>query len=174
MLGDYFLANEGYGCGRHHEFGKERNYRTYYGKEDGFKQLEMIDLLLQRAAKAAQALPKLDTMVIWYGDFGHANAFIYKSSPSNSTSITFRGTWSDFYFHANTIRAWQAVADKFNNGILRVGYESLACHKGDILSHGDAIFYLNLPCKVISRISINQIRREIREKVSALEAPHAG
>ncbi|KAL7955683.1 hypothetical protein V8C34DRAFT_316230 [Trichoderma compactum] len=114
--------------------------------------------LLYSAARAALNMPKLHTMVLWYGKKGEACAFIYKND-AQTASITWRSTWyMDLNHYPRVITAWNDVGFK---AIQRDVHVRLELMREVIESHGDAIHYLRLPCTVIDPVSLWQIRREV-------------
>ncbi|KAJ3579450.1 hypothetical protein NPX13_g1118 [Xylaria arbuscula] len=119
-----------------------------------------IETLLQRAGSLAQQMPKLRIFVLWNGGIWHASAFIYRVD-GDLASITWRGTWH-YELGGRVVEAWQAVASQLPRGMfnrLRIIYERV---EGDILSRGDAIYHLRLPCQVVEPASLWQMRREAR------------
>ena len=118
---------------------------------------EAIEDLLCDAGRAALQMPKLQTLVIWHGAKGVASAFIYRVKAGVCASVQWRGLWS-FELAGRVQEAWQRVADKF--GLFGLCVEDEQHITEPVLSHGDAIHHLNLPCQVISPVSLWQIRRE--------------
>ncbi|CAH0049085.1 unnamed protein product [Clonostachys solani] len=113
---------------------------------------EKISHLLQDAGAVALRMPKLEMMNIWNGARGEACAFMYRQKDS---SITWRGTW-EFRLSHDVLQSWKKVVARFARDELRVRHQLLGC---EILSHGDAIHYLDLAF-VIDPVSLVQIRRE--------------
>ncbi|KAK1972162.1 hypothetical protein LY78DRAFT_743255 [Colletotrichum sublineola] len=95
-----------------------------------------IEVLLCRASALVQKVPKLHTfrrcLDHWSG--------------------TWRLEWSP-----GVVKAWQLAASKLSSHRFEIRQEYV---QGDITSHGDAIYHLELPCKVIDPASLWQIRRE--------------
>lgn len=119
----------------------------------------LIEPLLCRVGIIARNMPKLHTLVLWNGGKGHACAFIYRWSERNGASIIWRGTWH-LTLGPGVIDAWRLVASESPRSRvseLRVVQEHV---QGVIASHGDAIHYLDLPCRVVESESLWQIRRE--------------
>ncbi|KAL7795950.1 hypothetical protein V8C37DRAFT_408451 [Trichoderma ceciliae] len=113
--------------------------------------------LLYNAGVAALNMPKLHTMLLWHGRKGEACAFIYRKGNGNPP-ITWRATWDlDLCLKADVVEAWEKVALKFASAELHINQQRV---QKDIASHGDAIYYLDLPCRVIDPVSLWQIRRE--------------
>lgn len=114
--------------------------------------------LLYSAARSALNMPKLRTMVLWYGKKGEACAFIYEND-AQTASITWRSTWyMDLNHYPRVIAAWNDVGFKAIQRDVQVRLELM---RDVIESHGDAIHYLRLPCTVIDPVSLWQIRREV-------------
>ncbi|KAL7937247.1 hypothetical protein V8C35DRAFT_277736 [Trichoderma chlorosporum] len=118
-----------------------------------------LDVLLCRAAVVVRQMPKIHTFVLWNGGNGHACAFIYRID-GDYGSLTWRGTWL-LELSRRVVKAWQITDSKLHPS------RSELCIKQEkiqamIKSHGDAIYYLKLPCQVIDPASLWQIRREAR------------
>jgi hypothetical protein len=111
--------------------------------------------LLCRAGVIALQMPKLRTLVLWNGSRGFAAAFIYQVH-RDSVTITWRGTWN-LQLTPQVIEAWQSVASRLHSAELRI--EKQQIHDA-IGCHGDAIHYLDLPCRVVEPASLWQIRQE--------------
>lgn len=118
-----------------------------------------IESVLQRAAKVAVRMPKLETMEIWNGMTGLAALFRYQSNPA---MISWRGTW-DFTFQASVIQAWEAVTLKSGTN-LAVIYERL--DKSKIRCVGDAIYHLGHSERVLRPVSLQQIQLESARRVA--------
>ncbi|OBT65406.1 hypothetical protein VE03_06105 [Pseudogymnoascus sp. 23342-1-I1] len=113
--------------------------------------------LLCRSGVWALQMPKLRNFVLWNGARGVAGAFIYRVH-RNDASIAWRGTWS-LKLTPQVIEAWRSVASTLHSKELRVEKKKLI--KEDVIrSHGDAIHYLDLPCRVVEPASLWQIRKE--------------
>ncbi|KAH6618291.1 hypothetical protein B0J18DRAFT_402141 [Chaetomium sp. MPI-SDFR-AT-0129] len=119
--------------------------------------------LLRAAGRVARRMPKLKTMVLWNGQVKNACAFIYHVGAGprpNMASITWRGTWEMELTH-RVVAVWERVAEK--QGYLKpLWVTQKHINKEDILSHGDAIHHLAMPCQVIEPESLWQIREEGR------------
>ena len=116
-----------------------------------------IEDLLCRAGQVALQMPMLQTFVIWNGTKGAAGAFIYRVAAGRCASLQWRGSWS-LELNDRVQDVWQRVADKFSLFGPCIEVEEYITKP--ILSHGDAIHHLNLPCQVVSPVSLWQIRRE--------------
>ncbi|KAI0158761.1 hypothetical protein BJ166DRAFT_614451 [Pestalotiopsis sp. NC0098] len=121
---------------------------------------DRIKYLLCFAARFAVFMPKLRTMVLWYGGKGHAAAVIYRIHRVDGdvqVSLTWRGTWQ-WELRPSVVDAWRkTTAAKLPRCELQIAYEEI---KAPIESHADAIFHLNLPCQVVEPASLWQMRRE--------------
>ncbi|KAH6892379.1 hypothetical protein B0T10DRAFT_559966 [Thelonectria olida] len=124
---------------------------------------QMFDLL-RDAAEAARCMPKLQTMVLWNGAVGEACAFAFCKEYA-SASIAWRGTW-ELKLRPDILQAWTRVADESGRYQLRV--ETELVQDSDIPSHGYAVHYLNLPSFVVDPVSLKQIQRETRGRLSIL------
>lgn len=111
--------------------------------------------LLCHAARVALQMPKLQTLVIWDGAQEVAGAFIYRVTAATCASIQWRGL-SSVELRGRVEAAWQQVADEF--GLFGIFIEGTQLITETILSHGDAIHHLDLPCQVVSPVSLWQIR----------------
>ncbi|KAK5661918.1 hypothetical protein OQA88_10027 [Cercophora sp. LCS_1] len=119
--------------------------------------LEEIPMFLASAAATALKMPKLKTMVLWYGDEGVASAFIYQMGRCCAT-VSWRGTWKlDFDKFPGVVEAWTGGARERGLDLRVEGYGGV---EEEIESHGDAIHYLGLPCQVATPASLWQIRKE--------------
>lgn len=118
---------------------------------------EAIEDMLCLAGQVALQMPKLQTLVIWNGAKGVASAFIYRVTAGMCASVQWRGLWS-LELSGRVQEVWQRVADKF--GLFGPCIEDEQRITEPVLSHGDAIHHLNLPCQVVSPVSLWQIRRE--------------
>ncbi|TFB05939.1 hypothetical protein CCMA1212_001365 [Trichoderma ghanense] len=120
-----------------------------------------ISLLLRRAGRMAQRMPKLHTFVLWNGGRGHACAFIYRVD-KDGVAITWRATWRlALAEDPLVIREWRLAAARlrFTERFTELQIKQQRIFR-DISSHGDAIYRLKLPCQVIEPASLWQIRRE--------------
>lgn len=115
--------------------------------------------MLRAAARAAAYMPKLETLQIWNGRKNLAALFKYEPATEQGQpcTITWRGTW-DFPFQASVVQAWQSLASKSSQHVIRVKYESIA--DDQVRCHGDAMLLLELPEVVIRKVSLRQIRDE--------------
>lgn len=112
--------------------------------------------LLCRAGVSALQMPKLRTLALWNGTRGMAAAFIYHVHRDYAT-IAWRATWN-LEFSLPVIEAWQSVASILHSAELRI--EKQLIEEDVIRSHGDAIYHLDLPCRVVEPASLWQIRKE--------------
>ncbi|MBE3048269.1 hypothetical protein IMZ48_38350 [Candidatus Bathyarchaeota archaeon] len=119
---------------------------------------EKILALLCAAGAAALRMPKLRTLQIWNGTKGNACAFIYHwgKGGAGGAYITWRGTW-DLELSPPLVEVWQRVALDSGASGLRVDKQRV---EGIIGSHGEAIYRLDLPSRVVTPASLWQIRRE--------------
>lgn len=117
---------------------------------------QKIDALLYKAGMAALQMPKLRTLVLWYGAKGTACAFIYSADRGNAAHVTWRGTWG-MELSPHVVQVWERVALENQSCPLRVDKPQVC---GTIRAHGDAIHHLALPCRVVEPASLWQIRRE--------------
>ncbi|OBS28215.1 hypothetical protein FPOA_02156 [Fusarium poae] len=125
---------------------------TFQGS--GKRHEKSINSLLLSTAKLAMRMPKLETTVLWSGGRGSSCAFIY-TRRKYYARVVWRGTW-DLKISMDVLEAWQDVA-KIHSLELRVGHERI---KELINNYGDAIYHLNLPCKVVEPTSLWQMRIE--------------
>ena len=100
-------------------------------------------------------MPELQTLVIWNGGKAHACAFIYRRDRT-AASVTWRATWH-LELRPLVIKSWQLAASGLPFSQLGIKHERI---QGSIKSPGDAIHYLQLPCKVVDPASLWQMRRE--------------
>lgn len=112
--------------------------------------------MFHKAASVALGMPRLKTMVLWWGGKNQACAFIYQRH-LGMCSLTWRATWQ-LELEPHVVEAWELVASEYGLFQLRISTELLT--RDGILSHGDAIHRLNLPCTVVDPVSLRQIRRE--------------
>lgn len=124
-----------------------------------------IDSLLYEAGTVALRMPKLHTLVIWYGMKGSACAFISRVN-GEGAHLTWRSTW-EMELSSRVVEVWQRVTSQRHSRALRVDNQEI---HGLIQSHGDAIYHLDLPYQVVSPVSLPQIRREGRFGVVASSA----
>ncbi|EKJ79548.1 hypothetical protein FPSE_00233 [Fusarium pseudograminearum CS3096] len=121
----------------------------------GEQRQDEVQRLLIDTAKMALLMPDLKTFVLWTGDMDIACAFIYTRG-ERYAEINWRGTW-ELNIGSDAMNAWNNVA-KFHGVQLRT-----TAHKRItevIMSHGDSIYHLDLPCEVIQPTSLWQIRME--------------
>ncbi|KAH6995137.1 hypothetical protein EDB80DRAFT_586633 [Ilyonectria destructans] len=111
-----------------------------------------ITYMLQNAGKAAFFMPRLEVMTMWNSIKGEACAFTYRKKDG---LITWRGTW-EFKLEHTVLKVWKRAVQEYGRHEFRVETQLLDC---EIRSHGDAIYYLDLP-SVIDPLSMRQIRRE--------------
>jgi len=114
-----------------------------------------IDTLLYQAGVVALRMPKLHILVLWNGTKGNACAFIYHTGGA-SAHVTWRSTW-DLELSPRVVEVWERVALENRSYPLRIGKQRV---EDVIRSHGDAIYHLGLPCRVVAPVSLWQIRRE--------------
>lgn len=89
------------------------------------------------------------------GDIDIACAFVYTRG-ERYAEINWRGTW-ELNIGSDAMNAWNNVA-RFGGLQLRTTAHK---HITEVtMSHGDAIYHLNLPCEVIQPASLWQIRME--------------
>ncbi|RGP77289.1 hypothetical protein FLONG3_4587 [Fusarium longipes] len=113
-----------------------------------------VNTLLLTMAKYSMRMPALKTLVLWSGSAGNACAFIF-TRREKCANILWRGTWT-LRFYPEVLDAWRDVAMS-QSWDLRSEFEHI---QKTIKNHGDALHYLNLPCKVIEPTSLWQIRKE--------------
>lgn len=109
------------------------------------------------AAIAAESMPQLEALAIWYCSGKKACAAIFRRNQgpmARWSTLTWRGT-EELEFSELAIEKWQNVV---GDQTLLVKYEKV--DGGDIDSHGDAIHHLQLPEGVIDPRSLAQIRKE--------------
>lgn len=106
--------------------------------------------LLCRVGVAALQMHKLRNLALWNGTRGFAAAFFYRPH-TVCASITWCGTWNH-EFSPEVIEAWQSVALTLHSMGLRIEKELI--ERDLIESHGDAIHYLDLPCRVVDPKSL--------------------
>ncbi|KAK6077801.1 hypothetical protein SCUP234_06559 [Seiridium cupressi] len=114
-----------------------------------------IASLLHSAGVAALRMPSLNTMVLWNERKGAACAFVYRGG--TCPSITWRSTWN-LKLGPSIVEPWERVATKFSHSRLWVQEHPL--RRKVIGSHADAIYHLDLPCKVVDPVSLWQMREE--------------
>ncbi|KAH8711816.1 hypothetical protein GQ44DRAFT_661502 [Phaeosphaeriaceae sp. PMI808] len=108
--------------------------------------------LLRNASSIALKMPQLKTMALWNSEPGQACAVIYQRYTTMAT-LTWRSTW-DLELSDDVVESWKKVSPCY----LRLEKEVL--RDVDIVSHGDAIYYLRLPDGVVDSESLCQIRHE--------------
>lgn len=121
----------------------------------GAKHKQDVDRLLYDASVVSMQMPQLRTMVLWHGSRGQACAFIYRLD-KDCAHITWRGSW-DLELSSRVVEGWQLVASRLHS--LPLWTKKQRIHD-EIKSHGDAIHYLDLPCRVVEPASLWQIRSE--------------
>jgi len=93
-----------------------------------------ISALLRNTSLAAQNMPRLETMVLWFGKGGEAGAVIYqRNKMSGRTALTWRGTWELVLSH-KVVESWQRVAPDSHH----LSIENERVEGVEINSHGDA------------------------------------
>ncbi|KAH7151879.1 hypothetical protein B0J13DRAFT_582833 [Dactylonectria estremocensis] len=97
-----------------------------------------IRYLLRNSGTAALQMPSPRLLVIWSGFKGSACAFNYQVD-RECASMTWWSTW-DLAVTSDTMEE-------------------------AIISHGDAIHHLNLPCKVVTPISLRQMRKRAYQRI---------
>lgn len=152
---DFFSANRGVG-----QWSSLRSLALTSGLFHRSGDSAKISKLLCEAACAAVCMRKLESLVIWNGRRDDACAFIYSAS-EHDVVITWRGTW-ELELSARVQSTWEYVARKVQNKELRISQETI---RESIMSHGDAIHHLRLPCQVIDPTSLVRMRREDKEPV---------
>lgn len=114
-----------------------------------------IQNMLEQAAAAAMAMPRLKTMEIWNGQAGLATLFKYQSNRGQTNAvITWRSTWK--FALQPVAQAWRTVAYKHGARGLVI-YDELLDVCGGIKFYGDAIYDLHLSQPVIRPVSLQQI-----------------
>ncbi|KAK2018809.1 hypothetical protein LZ32DRAFT_289689 [Colletotrichum eremochloae] len=81
---------------------------------------------------------------------------VYISHQQRRCLDHWRETWR-LEWSPGVVKAWQLAASKLSSHRFEIRQEYV---QGDIRSHGDAIYHLELPCQVIDPASVWQIRRE--------------
>ncbi|RMJ11978.1 hypothetical protein CDV36_008357 [Fusarium kuroshium] len=97
-------------------------------------------LLIIRAAKVAQRMPKLQRMELWHTDIGSSCIFQYKADPEQPV-VRFLNTW---FGHLGVVEreAWRGVAGtQESRHQLRVEYEFL--DQRDFVRHNSILRYLD-------------------------------
>ncbi|KAK4060981.1 hypothetical protein Trihar35433_9906 [Trichoderma harzianum] len=122
-----------------------------------------IVTLLERVGMAAQRMPQLQTLDIWYVMRHHAAAFRHRVTDSLIT-ISWLGTW-DLNLEAQedgvVATAWKALARLQGNRILYIGtYRPVKVE--DVTSHAAAIRLLGIGQSVIHPASLEEISRETK------------
>lgn len=112
--------------------------------------------LLVNMGEAAYCMTKLRTLVLWNGAVGHAFAFVYRVEGAYGY-VSRRGTW-DLEMDDDVKGTWERVANR--QELKGLWVEEAQKIRDKIMSHGDAIHYLNLPCQMVSPASLWQIRKE--------------
>ncbi|KAJ4859857.1 hypothetical protein T069G_04845 [Trichoderma breve] len=122
-----------------------------------------IVTLLERVGMAAQRMPQLQTLDIWYGMRHHAAAFRHRVTDS-LIIISWLGTW-DLNLEAQedgvVATAWKALARLQGNRILYIAtYRPVKME--DVTSHAAAIRLLEIGRSVIHPASLEEISRETK------------
>ncbi|KAL6793056.1 hypothetical protein J3E68DRAFT_451506 [Trichoderma sp. SZMC 28012] len=126
-----------------------------------------IVTLLERVGMAAQRMPQLQTLDIWYGMRHHAAAFRHRVTDRLIT-ISWLGTW-DLNLEAQedgiVATAWKALARLQGNRILYIAtYRPVKVE--DVTSHAAAIRLLGIGRSVIHPASLEEISRETKYYLS--------
>ncbi|KAH7161340.1 hypothetical protein EDB81DRAFT_879672 [Dactylonectria macrodidyma] len=127
---------------------------------------QSIQWLLYYPGAAALRIPSLRRLVIWRGFKGSASAIIYQVDEEHA-SITWRSTW-DLDLTPGMIKVRQRVALQLHDLKLQI-FKRLIYE--EIVSHGDAIHHLNLPCNVVDPISLRQMRKEVDPEDQSTRRP---
>ncbi|KKP00241.1 hypothetical protein THAR02_07654 [Trichoderma harzianum] len=126
-----------------------------------------IVTLLERVGVAAQRMPQLQALDIWYGMRHHAAAFRHRVTDSLIT-ISWLGTWDlDLESQEDGIvaTAWKALARLQGNRILYIAtYRPVKME--DVTSHAAAIRLLEIGPSVIHPASLEEISRETKHYFS--------
>ncbi|KAL6832020.1 hypothetical protein V8C40DRAFT_285465 [Trichoderma camerunense] len=122
-----------------------------------------IATLLERVGMAAQKMPQLQTLDIWYGMRHHAAAFRHRVTDS-LIIISWQGTW-DLNLESQedgiVATAWKALARLQGNRILYIAtYRPVKVE--DVTSHAAAIRLLEIDRSVIHPASLEEITRETK------------
>ena len=120
-----------------------------------------INALLHAAGMTALRMPKLHTMVLWNGIKGSAFAFIYRVD-RGAAYLTCGGTWklAEEQLSSDVLDLWERVTLESHSCILRVARQDEIISSSVVRSHGDAIHLLDLPCQVVTPVSLWQIQKE--------------
>jgi hypothetical protein len=122
-----------------------------------------IATLLERVGMAAQRMPQLQTLDIWYGMRHHAAAFRHRVTDS-LIIISWQGTW-DLNLEAQEdgiiATAWKTLAKLQGNRVLYIAtYRPVKME--DVTSHAAAIRLLEIGRSVIHPASLEEISRETK------------
>ncbi|ROT40826.1 hypothetical protein SODALDRAFT_376579 [Sodiomyces alkalinus F11] len=131
--------------------------------QDQERRHEIYALLLS-AGTAALQMPRLQHLVIWSESHEKACAFIYQAYQADrrAASITWRCTLGlELSCTTPVMEVWQRVASKSHPCVLHIAEQWIF---EAVLSHGDAIHHLNLPCSVVTPISLRQMRKEADQR----------
>lgn len=104
-------------------------------------------------------MPLLEDLVLWNGRRGEACAFIYhKDTANGQATLTWRGTWN-LELSVDLVQSWYKASVQVAPESLWIWVQSQQIEEV-ISSHGDAIYHLRLPSRVIDSVSLRQIRKE--------------
>ncbi|KAK2764289.1 hypothetical protein FQN54_008981 [Arachnomyces sp. PD_36] len=122
--------------------------------------VKSINSMLHAAGLAAQRMPRLRTMEIWTGGWGHASIFRYHIADEFPV-LTWHSVW-DLEFEPRVISAWKDVAhlSPYNRHELRVEKHEILSES--IKSHADAIEKLVLKKSVVNRVSLMQMHGDAK------------
>lgn len=127
---------------------------------DRKSQAASIDRLLSAAASAARRMPNLKVLELWYGSRGQACLIRITLHPNATIMVSHSDNWV-YSIGPAPVKAWTEVSH------LRGGRDVLVEERNLIdsrliLSHGDAIHYLEPVVDIVHSVSLGQIRREAK------------
>ncbi|KAK4191903.1 hypothetical protein QBC35DRAFT_448095 [Podospora australis] len=115
---------------------------------------EKISKLLRSASSVALKIPKLQSMVLWFGKVGEACAVTFRrNKAARKASLTWRGTWH-FTFTEDVIESWLKVTFDRDLGYPYLTVKHERIRGVDVRCLGDAIYHLRLPERVIHPVSL--------------------
>ncbi len=130
-----------------------------------------LDAGLLAAARAALAMPVLETMEIWSGGKGFACVFRYtrEDELSNRPTVSLSDTWGH-RLGRDVVAAWEAVARNHSPGADRgLGLFRTPLHPDLFKTHGSVMGLLELKRLVVHPVSLAQLEWEAQNDAWAAD-----
>lgn len=116
---------------------------------------ERLDDLLRSAGRTALQMPKVQKMLLWYGDEEFACAFSY-AADRDGACITWRGEWAR-EFSPSVVSVWRDVGLRWSPHQLRVRRDVMNAWT---VSQDDPIDFLSGTRSVVEPTSVWEMQRE--------------